>query len=176
MKIVVLKSSPHQHGDSNTLASYFIKGATEAGHKVCEIDVNAIALHPCRGCQGNESGRCLFSDDIGPIETELTDAQMVVYVTPVYFYDMSAQLKLVVDRLRCFRPNLRGKKSLLLATAYRDDDEVMSYLKALYTGIAAYIGYEDLGVIMARGCHSPEDVQDSVYAARAYELGKSLTE
>ena len=68
------------------------------------------------------------------------------------------------------------KKSLLLATAYRDDDEVMSYLKALYTGIAAYIGYEDLGVIMARGCHSPEDVRDSVYAAKAYELGKSLTE
>lgn len=176
MKIVVLKSSPHREGDSNTLASYFIKGAEERGHKVCQIDVNAAALRPCRGCAGNTSDRCLYSGDIGFIEDELRNAQMVVYVTPVYFYDMSAQLKLVVDRLRCFRPNLKGKKSLLLATAYRDDDEVMSYLKRLYEGIAAYIGYENLGAVMARGCHSPEDVRRSACAAQAYELGRFLTD
>lgn len=174
MKIVVLKSSPHAEGDSNTLASYFIKGAEEAGHRVCQIDVNAAALRPCRGCAGNTAERCLYRDDIGFIEDELRDAQMVVYVTPVYFYDRSAQLKLVVDRLRCFRPNLKGKKSLLLATAYRDDDEVMSYLNSLYEGIAAYIGYENLGAVMARGCRSPEDVHRGAYTVQAYELGKSL--
>ena len=108
------------------------------------------------------------------VEQALAETDMVVYVTPVYFYDMSAQLKLVIDRLHCFYANLPGKKSLLLATAWRQDDEVMSYLRNLYNGMAEYLRYENVGTVMAKGCGSPKSIHASRYAEEAYQLGKNL--
>lgn len=175
MKIVILKSSPHKDGASNTLAGFFTKGAEEAGHSICQLDVARMNIAPCLGCdRGKNSGHCIVPDDIGKIEEALTDADMVVYVTPVYFYEMSAQLKLVIDRLHCFYKKLSGKKSLLLATGWRTDDEVMSYLQALYAGLAKYLGLQDMGTIMAKGCGTPALIQESPYAHEAYTLGHSL--
>lgn len=175
MRIVVLESSPNKNGDSNALAGYFIKGAEEAGHIVHVLDVARMNIRPCISCYGGQKkGHCVLPDDMKIVEKEIYDADMVVYVTPVYFYDMSAQLKIVVDRLHCCYKNLAGKKSLLLATAYRDDDEVMSYLGNLYHGLVRYMNFHDLGAIMARGCESTEIVHNSSYAKQAYELGRTL--
>lgn len=173
--IAVLESSPHKNGASNTLADFFIRGAIEAGHTVQVIDVARLNIRPCQGCyQGKAGGHCILRDDMRQVEDALTSTDLVVYVTPIYFYGMSAQLKIVVDRLHCFYAKLRGKKSLLLATAWRTDDQVMIYLKSLYMGLVEYLGYQSLGTIMDRGCGSPETIRDSPYAVQAYNLGKSL--
>lgn len=175
MKIVILESSPNRNGASNTLAGYFIKGAKEAGHTICVLDVARMNIRPCSGCYlGKHMGHCIVPDDIGRIENELYDADMIVYVTPVYFYDMSAQLKIIVDRLHCFYANLSGKKSLLLATAFRSDEEVMSHLYSLYQGIAKFLRYDNLGAIMAKGCGTSDAIHSSQYADKAYQLGKKL--
>ena len=50
MDIVVLESSPHKNGASNTLAEYFIKGAEESGNTVCVLDVAHMDIKPCMGC------------------------------------------------------------------------------------------------------------------------------
>ena len=176
MDIVILESSPHKNGASNTLADYFVKGAGEAGHTVQVLDVACMDIKPCMGCYaGKSTGHCAaYKDDMCQVEQALAKTDMVVYVTPIYFYDMSAQLKLVIDRLHCFYGNLPGKKSLLLATAWRQDDEVMSYLRNLYNGMAEYLRYENLGAIMAKGCGSQETIHGSRYAEEAYQLGKNL--
>ena len=176
MEIVVLESSPHKNGASNTLADYFIKGAEESGNTVRVMDVAHMDIKPCMGCfAGKKEGYCIaHKDDMYQIEQALAKTDMIVYVTPVYFYDMSAQLKLVVDRLHCIYGKLSGKKSLLLATAWRQDDEVMTYLRNLYIGMAEYLRYENLGAIMAKGCGSPETVHGSWDAEEAYQLGKNL--
>lgn len=176
MNIVVLESSPHKNGASNTLADYFTNGAREAGHVVHVLDVARLNVNPCVGCYaGKNAGHCIaYDDDMHKVEQALAETDMIVYVTPVYFYDMSAQLKLVIDRLHCFYGNLSGKKSLLLATAWRQDDEVMSYLENIYNGLAEFLRYENLGAIMAKGCGSPETIRESRYAEEAYRLGKTL--
>lgn len=177
IKITILESSPHKSGASNTLADYFIKGAEESGHLVRIVDVAQLNIRPCQGCwQGKEAGHCILGDDMRQVEDALAGADLVVYVTPIYFYGMSAQLKIVVDRLHCFYSRLRGKKSLLLATAWRTDDQVMAYLKNLYLGLVEYLGYQDVGTIMAKGCGLPETIHNSPYAIEAYHLGKSLNQ
>ena len=176
MNIVILESSPHKNGASNTLADYFIKGAEEAGHTVDVLDVAHMDIKPCMGCYaGKSEGHCrAHKDDMYLVEQALARTDMVVYVTPVYFYDMSAQLKLVIDRLHCFYGSLPRKKSLLLATAWRQDDEVMFYLRNLYNGMAEYLRYENLGAVMAKGCGSSETIHGSRYAKEAYQFGKNL--
>lgn len=86
------------------------------------------------------------------MEAALEDAGMIVYVTPVYYYLMAAPMKTAVDRLHCFSPKLHGKKSLLIATAWRADDRVMKYLKAWYEGLTEYLEYDSQGAILAKGC------------------------
>ena len=49
MKIVILKSSPHKNGASNTLADFFTKGAEEAGHSICQLDVARMNIAPFLG-------------------------------------------------------------------------------------------------------------------------------
>lgn len=175
MKIAMLESSPHKNGASNTLAGHFIKGAEEAGHTVTVIDVAHTKMELCRGCYaGEKMQRCVIHDDFSRVETELENSDMIVYVTPVYYYLMAAPLKAVIDRLHCFEPKLHGMKSLLIATAHRSDEQVMRYLQGFYKGLVDYLEYDDQGAIMAKGCYNTETVQNGPYAQQAYSLGKLL--
>ncbi len=110
MKIVMLLGSPQKHGSSNLLAEQFIKGATEAGCSVSVIDTAHANVRPCTGCvRCGYSGPCAQKDDMGSeggkvhgIKAEILGADMVVFVTPLYYYGMSAQLKTVIDRFCAF--------------------------------------------------------------------------
>lgn len=118
MKIVVLESSPNIKGASNTLAGAFIRGAEESGHNVSVMDVAHMQFSPCLGCyQGHDRQKCVQKDGFVQVEAELEDANMIVYVTPVYYYLMTGPMKAAIDRLHCFSPKLHGKKSLLIETA-----------------------------------------------------------
>lgn len=175
MNIVVITSSPHKNGASNTLAGYFVKGAKEGGHSVSILDVAHMAIGYCNGCyRGKKIQHCIINDDFAQVENALEGADMIVYVTPVYYYYMAAALKNVIDRLHCFEAKLHGMKSLLIATAHRSDDQVMQYLKDFYYGLVDYLEYDNQGVIMAKGCYDTKTVQNSLYAQQVYELGKSL--
>lgn len=175
MKITVLESSPHKNGASNTLAGYFIKGAEEAGHSVTVIDLVRVKAECCRGCYvGEQMQRCIIKDDFSRIEKELEHSDMIVYVTPVYYYLMAASLKASIDRLHCFEPKLHGLKSLLIATSHRTDNQVMHYLEDFYNGLVEYLEYDNKGAILAKGCYDVASVQDSPYAKHAYQIGKSL--
>lgn len=175
MQIVVLTSSPNRNGASNTLAGAFTAGAQEAGHTVRVFDLARMNFVPCTGCYaGQARQRCVLDDDFAQVEAALETASMIVYVTPLYYYLMTAPLKAAVDRLHCFSPKLHGKKSLLIATAWRKDEGVMQYLSAWYQGLAEYLEYDNQGMILARGCGNVDTVKSSTYWARAYRLGKNL--
>lgn len=175
MKIVVLESSPNRNGASNTLAGAFIRGAKETGHEVSVFDLAHMKFHLCTGCyQGHNRCQCILKDEFSQAETALENTDMIVYVTPVYYYLMASPLKAAVDRLHCFSPKLHGKKSLLLATAWRNDNRVMQYLKTWYEAVAEYLEYENQGAILAKGCGNVETVRNSPYFEEAYKVGKNL--
>lgn len=175
MKIVILESSPNRKGASNTLAGAFIQGAKEAGHEAYVFDTAHMKFSPCTGCYlGHDRRKCVLKDEFEQVEDALEKADMIVYVTPVYYYLMAAPLKAAVDRLHCFSPKLHGKKSLLIATAWREDDGVMQYLKAWYEGLAQYLEYDSRGAILAKGCGNTETVVNSPYFETAYQMGKNL--
>ena len=94
MKIVILKGSPNRHGSSNTLAERFSEGAREAGHNIIEIDAAHANVSPCIGCvHCGYEGECSLNDDMDIFRKQILDADMMVFVTPLYYYGMSAQLK-----------------------------------------------------------------------------------
>lgn len=95
MKIVMLLGSPNSKGSSHWLAECFQQGAQEAGHTVEMIDVAHADIHPCIGCvHCGYEGPCSQNDGVKSIRAKILDADMMVFVTPLYYYGSLHSLKL----------------------------------------------------------------------------------
>lgn len=101
---------------------------------------------------------------------------MVVFATPLYYYGMSAQLKIVVDRFCAYNSSLNRKhlKSALLTAAWNADDWTFDALETHYKTLVRYINLQDQGMVLGYGCGTPSMTKHSRYPEEAYRLGKSI--
>lgn len=177
MKIAVLEGSPNQSGSSNLLADHFIRGAEEAGHNVHTIDAARANIHPCTGCiRCGYEGPCVQKDDVETIRQQILTADMMVFVTPLYYYGMSAQPKTLIDRFCAFNSSIQRKrmKAAMLAVAWNSADWTFDALEAHYQTLVCYLNLTDTGTVLGKGCGSPSMTRGSGYPEKAYKLGRSL--
>ena len=121
MKILLLFGSPNLNGSSRILADNFIQGAKEAGHSVSMLDIAHANIHPCTGClHCGYEGPCIQKDDMKQIRKQILDTDMIVFVSPLYYYGFSSQLKILIDRFCSFNTSIHQKylKSALLSVAW----------------------------------------------------------
>ena len=99
-----------------------------------------------------------------------------MFATPLYYFGMSAQIKTVIDRFYGNNYKLMGsgKKAMLMATSYDDNDWTMTDLVSHYKTIVKYLKWKDAGIILATGCGTRNDIEQTEYPAQAYEMGKSI--
>ena len=177
MKIVILKGSPNKYGSSNMLADSFAKGATENGHEIIEIDAAHADITPCIGCiQCGYEGECCLNDDMDGFRKEILNSDMLVFVTPLYYYGMSAQLNTLIYRFcsRNFSIQRKNFKSALLTVAYNADDWTFDALESHYDTLVKYLNLSDCGRVLGYGCGTPSMTKFSKYPDEAYELAKRL--
>ena len=101
---------------------------------------------------------------------------MMVFVTPLYYYGMSAQLKTLIDRFCAFNSSIQRKhmKSAMLAAAWNSDNWTFEALEAHYQTLVRYLDLRDMGAVWGRGCGSPSMTKRSQYPQQAYALGRDL--
>lgn len=178
MKIVVINSSPHSEAQSTSryLAAKFVDGAKSAGHEIFVFDAANEDTHPCRGCdQCGMDGACIFDDAIEhKLMPQMLNADLLVLVTPLYYFGMSAQLKTIVDRFYSRTTRLSGKKSMIIATAWNSADWTMEALKYHYKTLVRYMSWQDVGQVWATGCGSRSMVERSEFGDMAYKIGAAL--
>lgn len=177
MKVTVITGSPHKKGTSALLADKFIEGAKEAGHEVLRFDAAFEDVKPCLACEycASHDGECVRKDAMNTWYEKIIDSNMVVFVTPIYYYTMSAQIKAVIDRFHGNNAKLSGsKKAIIIATSYGTEDSTMEGLEKTYESILNFMNWEDAGKLFATGCPTREVIEQSKFKAQAYELGKSI--
>lgn len=177
MHILVLTGSPNAHGSSNMLAQQFALGAEAAGHQVAVVDAAKVNIHPCTGCiHCGYEGPCVQKDDMEQIRKQVLDADMLVFVTPLYYYGMSAQLKTLIDRFCAFNSSIQRKhmKSALLAVAWNSDNWTFEALESHYKTLVRYLNLQDMGMVLGAGCGTPSMTKRSAYPQQAYDLGSHL--
>ncbi len=178
MKIVVINSSPHSEKKSTSryLAQKFIEGAQSKGHEIFTFDAANEETHPCRGCDScGMDGPCIFKDAIeNKLMPKMLEADLLVLVTPLYYFGMSAQLKTIVDRFYSRTGRLNGKKSLILATAWNTADWTMTALINHYETLVKYMNWQNIGMVMATGCGYRSAVENSEFGEQAYKIGANL--
>ena len=177
MKMVVLQGSPNKKGSTFILADCFRQGAEAAGHTVEFIDVAHAKIHPCTGCvHCGYEGPCVQKDDVESIRKKILDGDMLVFATPLYYYGMSAQLKILIDRFCAFNSSMQRKhmKSALLTVAWNSDSWTFEALEAHYKTLVRYLNLTDMGMVLGYGCGTPSMTEHSKFPQQAYQLGNRL--
>ncbi len=177
MKIVVLQGSPNKKGSTHILADCFRQGAEAAGHTVEMIDAAHANIHPCTGCvHCGYEGPCVQKDDVEEIRKKILEADMLVFATPLYYYGMSAQLKILIDRFCAFNSSIqrKGMKSALLTVAWNSDSWTFEALEAHYKTLVRYLNLTDMGMVLGYGCGTPSMTEHSKFPQQAYQLGNRL--
>ena len=102
--ILILKGSPRQNGNSNTLAEQVEKGAKEAGAEVESLMLHHMDIRPCDACDfcTETDGVCVIKDDMQTIYPKIRRADAIVFASPIYWFTVSAQIKLCMDRMYAF--------------------------------------------------------------------------
>lgn len=175
MRIVVLNGSPRAKGNTELLSESFIKGATEAGHETELINLRGKKVAGCLGCKycHEHDGECVQKDDMKGILESLNKADMVVFASPIYWFDITAQLKAVIDKMYAngkigFSFN---KTALILDSGA---DHVYDAAIAQYKDMTSYLRWEDMGIITAPNLADKGAVKDTPAMGEAYKLGLSL--
>ena len=102
-KVLLLTGSPRPHGSSSSLAEFVLDGMREAGDITVErVDTARLenkhrGCSSCYGCQPAKF-RCMIHDATARLINRVPEFQVIVLATPIYFFNLSAQLKACTDR------------------------------------------------------------------------------
>ncbi len=177
MKILMITGSAHKNGTTSLLTEQFIKGAEESGHEVFRFDSAFKKVHPCIACEKchNTDTGCVFKDDMEELNPVLLTADAVVFVTPIYYYAMNAQIRTVIDRFYANDSALHGnKKTVLMITMADDTMESAEGAVASFRGMANFLEWEIAGTVIGVDCGDVDALKKTDYPEKAYELGKNI--
>jgi multimeric flavodoxin WrbA len=100
MKIISLLGSPRLNGNSAMMARRFCETAKKHGAEVTTYVLNDLQYRGCQGCFlcKTKLDRCALKDDLTGVLDAIREADVVVLASPVYFWDISSQMKTFIDR------------------------------------------------------------------------------
>lgn len=125
MHNLFLLGSPRKNGNSETLARAVATGLLKNPANSAEfIFLNGLSIRPCQACGGcSTSGQCIINDDMTELYTKTDAADRIFFVSPVYFYAMSAQIKSYIDRCQA-----NWSRKYLLDCPHRPDEHRTGHL------------------------------------------------
>jgi multimeric flavodoxin WrbA len=189
MKIIAFNGSPRSDGNTELLLKAAIRGIEDAGLSVHTFNLNAMNIRPCQDCGGcNETGKCIVNDDMDRIYEAIRSADRIILSSPIFFFSISAQSKIMIDRCQSFwcekyllnKPVLSGldarKGLLILVGGMKKEIGVQcaeACAKAFFRTISVtehntiyFLGVDRKGEIL----HHPTALKE------AYEAGRKLIE
>lgn len=176
MNVLAISGSPRKNGNSDVLCNRFLKGATEAGATVKKIRLAEKKITPCAACYACMDTRvCAKKDDMVEIQQAMVEADVIVLATPVYFYCMDAQMKMMIDRCLARYREMVGKKIYFIATAadpqHSATDETLAGLRGFLRCLPEA---QECGVIYGTGAWDKGDIYKHPALEQAYQMGKEV--
>ncbi|PKN33477.1 MAG: flavodoxin family protein [Deltaproteobacteria bacterium HGW-Deltaproteobacteria-19] len=182
-KVLVLLGSPRKKGNTAVLAGEIARGAASKGAEVETVFLHGMKISPCQGCmacQKKNAKRCALDDDMQALYPKLLAADAWVIASPVYWFTMTAQTKLWMDR--CFAlpaygmDPFRGKR-IAVAMAYGGEDPfdsgAVNALRA-FQDAYAYVEADLVGMVYGSAMEAGKIKADEKVMKEARALGMKL--
>lgn len=183
MKTLILHGSPRRNGNSDTLAHYFANGLRSMGHEdILDFYTNEMVIKTCQMCMTCKDApghKCAIDDDMSTIYDAFKESRIVVFATPMFWGYMTAQLKIVLDRMEalCVGPSewWEGKKFVGIFTYWNHYQTMISFFER----ICPHFGVEFIPLLYCSKSDDPTvgDVpvsEDQCKLDEAFELGQRL--
>lgn len=176
MRIVGIYGSPRPNGNTDKMLDAFLDGAREAGARVDTIYVRKLSLQGCIGCGGcDETGQCVVQDDMQNVYPLLEEADGIVLASPVYFYNVTGQVKLLIDRCQALfmkkmlagsdsrqgaaAEGSHGKRGFLLSAAATRGKRLFECARLTFTYFMDALGGQMVGEVCFRELEGKKDVE-----------------
>ena len=126
MNVVAFHGSPRAGGNTDVLLNEVLKAVDPSIHNILLFRLNQMDIKPCQNCGGcDETGRCVIQDAMGEIYDAIRKADRIILASPIFFFSLSSQTKIMIDRCQAFwcekyllkrslNPGPHGRKGLLL--------------------------------------------------------------
>lgn len=164
MNVVCVLGSPRSKGNSTQLANRFLARAEESGATIQRFELNKMKVKGCQGCYVCKTNKdyCVVNDDLADVLSAVRESDVLVMATPVYFMDVSAQMKAFIDRTFSFLdPDFvtnkeasrlaKGKKMVFIQTQHQGEGLIRDIFDR-YSPFFKFYGFEDCRYIHA--CHA----------------------
>ena len=181
-RILMITGSPRKNGNSEALAESFINGAIESGHQVTRFDSAFKEVKPCVGCNNcfsKENMACIFKDDFNELVTHIMQSDMIVFVTPLYWFTYTAKMKAAIDKFYSFlignKLETKNKETILLSVCGDENIAEFDTLVKQYKMMVSANQWTDIGQLLVPGVLAKGDISNKPeYLTKAEELGKTL--
>lgn len=172
MKTIALIGSPRKGGNCDILVNKIVEkidGESEI------LFLNDLNLGYCNACQSCQKGDCIKDDDTRDIVAKIEDADLLIFSSPIYFGQISAQAKTVIDRFYMISQNsersLEGTKVIQVFTQANPTDAFDAYINSMETMPFAFLGMEVIETISAKGAAGKgEGLEDTLKKIEELEI------
>lgn len=175
--VLIISTSLRKGGNSDTLADCFLQGATDAGNAVEKINLYGKTINFCKGCLACQKiKKCVIADDVKDIIEKMLTADVIVFATPIYYYEMAGQMKTLLDRTNpLYGTDYAFRDIYLLSTAADDGEEIDARaITGLEGWIECFPKAHLAGTVFAGGVTSVGEIKGHLALNKAYEMGKSV--
>ena len=182
-KVLIVSGSSRQEGNTAVLANAFMEGALTSGNQVYLFNAGNARISGCKGCRYcfANNGECKQVDDMQKAYKHLRMCDVLVLASPVYFFDLSAQMKAFIDRLYCGLSIYSStenpftiKSSVLLLVQELLDTAVAENAINIYQRIVDYASWKNRGVLLVPGVSKKGDISGNPILGEANKLGASI--
>ena len=175
--VLIIQTSLRENSNSDALAMKFADGAKDAGNNVEIVSLKNKKISFCTGCFACQStGKCVINDDANEITEKMLNADVIVWSTPIYYYEMSGQMKTMIDRANSlYSSDYKFRNVYLLSVAADDEDNSD---KRAISGIQGWIdcfeNAEFSGSVFAGGVNDRGDIEGHKALEEAYRMGNEI--
>jgi multimeric flavodoxin WrbA len=172
MKIACLLGSPRERSNSSMIAEHFCTTAKGLGAEVNTFKLNDLQYRGCQGCMACKTklDRCALEDDLSEVLEAVRETDILVLASPVYYWDVSAQMKAFVDRTFSFlvpdfisnpqKSRLEpGKKLVFILAQNNPDKNSFTHIFPKFDYFFRAYGFTDTRQIRAFGTNEPGVVE-----------------
>lgn len=173
--VLILSSSPRRGGNSEQLCLQFKKGAEETGNTVEMLNINDYDIRYFDQREYDRQASAALTDDAAAIIAKMKEADVIVLSSPVYFNNMTGQMKALIDRVYGYEKDLGGKEFFYISTSTDRSEEGVNCVFDAFHGFAVCL-YESVerGVIKGNGARNRGDIDSHPAMQQAYEMGKTV--
>lgn len=173
-KVLIISTSLRHNANSEILAKETERGAKASGNEVEFVTLKDRDIKFCKGCLACQKiGHCVINDDANEITEKMKNADVIVFATPIYYYEMAGQLKTLLDRANSlFASDYKFRDIYLLATAADSNSHSADIaVNSLQGWVMCFPKAQLKGVVLGAGVEAVGDVQNNPAMKQAYELG-----